>query len=113
GVSPFPDEDTGWRINGELDSLRTAAIVSDDEFREALYYTFGIDADKVFEYVSQERGDVRNLAALTGDLGIDAFGSYLPWHAFANSSKTPWGIYISLTGLFEFSIWLHSEWPTP
>lgn len=34
------------------------------------------------------------LAALTTELGRDAFGLYLPMHYYFKSKKTPWGIYL-------------------
>jgi len=60
----------------------------------------GLDVAGAVEAVGADRGQVRaRVAAATAKLGTDAFGTYLPWHRYANSPTTPWGVWFFLEPL--------------
>lgn len=64
----------------------------------------GVDLDEMRTFAEENR-HWRNQrrADLTMRFGMEAYGTYLPWHAFARSS-TPWGIYILPARIVE---WAH------
>lgn len=86
-----------------------AARKSDEALAEVLYETVGIDASQLGE------GTLRlpNLANLTARFGTEAFGTYLPWHAFAKSRRTPWGMYLFLDLIFAWAESMYCDWPAP
>ncbi len=65
-----------------------------DSFRDKVMDLTGLDLAAV-KSATQQSHNARQerLANLTHKFGMEAFGTYLPWHAFARSS-TPWGIYL-------------------
>jgi hypothetical protein len=46
---------------------------------------------------------------LTAKFGTDALGTYLPYHNFGLSQRTPWGIYLFLEQLLFWSVWLADQ----
>ncbi len=68
-------------------------------FAERFHQATGVDLDQMRRFVEKNR---ENRAALTMRFGMEAYGTYLPWHAFARSS-TPWGIYILPVRIAEWT----------
>jgi len=67
---------------------------------------FGIDIDKWRQY-QREKGDMT--ANGVASLGMDAFGCYLPWHAYGQSTSTPWGMYFFIASLFDYAALFERE----
>ena len=72
-------------------------------FATRFYEATGVDLDEIRHFVQRNR-QWRNQhhADLTMRFGMEAYGTYLPWHAFARSS-TPWGIYILPVRIAEWT----------
>ncbi len=51
----------------------------------------------------------QRVAAATARLGTDAFATYLPWHKYAQSKRTPWGMWFFLEPLIYWAADLKSE----
>jgi hypothetical protein len=79
----------------------------DDAVREAVVEATGIDLDAVFQVRLNEGG--RTLPTLTAKFGTDAFGTYAPWHAYGRSSTTPWGMYIFLENLIDWTVYVYPK----
>jgi len=88
-----------------LDALYNASQVSDDAFVYTVIEMFGIDLDLAakFETGVGSQSIEGEIAGLIAEFGADAFGTYLPWHAFRNSPRTPWGMYIFLNPLWKWA----------
>lgn len=58
--------------------------------------TFESLFEALVEMYESNEGEIpaATLAALTTELGRDAFGFYLPMHYYFKSKKSPWGIYL-------------------
>jgi hypothetical protein len=79
---------------------------------DALHQVTGVDVETLFEsWTSGKDLGAPPLPTLTTDHGTDAFGSYLPWHAFGDSHETPWGIYIYFENLAQWTanVWQYSK----
>ncbi|WP_162054753.1 hypothetical protein [Pontibacter pamirensis] len=72
-----------YSIFEQLSNSDIAYITEDTT--SSLGFNFGISVNK---------DETDGLANLVAEFGRDAFGCYLPMHAFYNSTKTPWGIYL-------------------
>ena len=71
-----------------------------DEPDESVTSFLGLDVTGAIEAVGADGSQVRSrVAAATAKRGTDAFGTYLPWHRYANSPKTPWGVWFFLEPL--------------
>ena len=92
-----------------VDSIGKAAAGSDAQFADSFWDLLGIDVQEELERLAGENlpADEAALQALTAKFGTDAFGTYCPWHAFGNSTETPWGIYMFPEKLFEWAGALH------
>jgi hypothetical protein len=63
-------------------------------FTEHFYQATGVDLNEMRRDAEENRQwRSSRRADLVMRFGMEAYGTYLPWHAFARSS-TPWGIYI-------------------
>ena len=100
---------------GALAEVYAGAFESDDAFAEAMAESLGIDIEHLLDEYAElrRRGNGIDIATLTARLGSEAFGTYLPWHAFARSEDTPWGMYIFLEPLVEWTTSVHSQWSLP
>jgi hypothetical protein len=75
-------------------------------FGVQFYESTSVDLDEVRRYIEQNRHTMHQRHAdLTNRFGMEAYGTYLPWHAFARSS-TPWGIYILPARIAEWTDYL-------
>ena len=91
-----------------LDKLGAAAKSSDADFVEAFWHELGLDLEELLpEFAGKVNG--AELAALTAEFGTEAFGCYLPWHAYVRSAGTPWGVYMFLEKLFVWAGMLHAS----
>lgn len=72
-----------YSIFEQLNNSDTAYIAEDTSSSLGFNFNIGVDKD-----------EIDGLANLVAEFGRDAFGPYLPMHAFYNSAKTPWGIYL-------------------
>src|SRR5262245_22787385 len=87
---PIPG--TGHVFTESLDQIYRSGQKSDEALAAAVHRATGVDLDELLrEAAGQGPSTARRLADLTADLGMEAFGCYLPWHAFVKSSTTPWG----------------------
>ncbi|HOF40708.1 MAG TPA: hypothetical protein PLD73_11585 [Candidatus Hydrogenedentes bacterium] len=105
GYQHIPDTEYVFGDSGVR--VYEAARKSDEALAEVLYETLGIDARQLGEGNSR----LLNLANLTERFGTEAFGAYLPWHAFAKSRRTPWGMYLFLDLLLAWAASLYDKWP--
>ena len=100
GYSPVLPKDIAWipqtdhvwvrRPNALEDILQGG----DSNLAERFYDAVGLDLNAIRKAASERVSNSRELAALTHQFGMEAYGQYLPWHAFARSHETSWGIYI-------------------
>jgi hypothetical protein len=96
---PYTDHVWLRRPNALEEILQGGAADLADRFYESV----GIDLNAMREAASKRLSSSRLLASLTNQFGMEAYGTYLPWHAFANSDETPWGIYILPTRVAEWT----------
>ena len=74
----------------------------------------GIDIDATFkDLLSEGIANRTRIPNLTAKFGVDAFGTYLPWHAYAKSSETPWGIYVFLDNLIDWTCHVYKTQTLP
>src|SRR5439155_2287198 len=105
--------------SGAVYRISEGAKKSDADFVEAIWQTIGIDIEQVLQdsYPKGSSGEqARSLQSLTAKFGTEAFGTYLPWHAFGQSETTPWGMYLFPEKLIEWAGLLHASGeylPTP
>ena len=110
--------DTQYVFENSLDKVYNSSKRSDEDLAETLFEETGLDIEGVLNAYAVDvvGGQLSSLGALTADLGTEAFGCYLPWHAFVRSSSTPWGLYIFLEPLLLWTahIYVHSpQLPKP
>ena len=101
-----------------VSGIGKAAGKSNTDFAGAFWDLLGVDIEEELDQLAGAGlpGDEGVLRALTARFGTDAFGTYCPWHAFGDSSQTPWGIYMFLEKLLEWAVILHTSGlylPTP
>lgn len=90
------------RFDGRVIPVETSWISQSrwEEPDEALTSVLGLDVAGAVEAVGADGPRVRSrVAAATDKLGTDAFGTYLPWHRYANSPTMPWGVWLFLEPL--------------
>jgi hypothetical protein len=92
-------------------SIGKAVTNSDEQFADSFWDLLGIDVQEELERLagSNVTADQGAPQALTANFGTDAFGTYCPWHAFGNSTQTPWGIYMFFEKLLEWACALHGS----
>ena len=69
----------------------------------------GLNVEEFLSHVESTgigRAHVTQQVALCG---TDSFGAYLPWHTYAKSRKTPWGMYFFLEPLGVWAVELAAE----
>jgi hypothetical protein len=88
-----------------IERLYKAAQRSERKMADAILEELGIDFDSAVEIVGGEVRDANG--AMNYDFGTEAFGTYLPWHAFVRSSRTPWGMYLFLDKLIHWAVRIH------
>lgn len=54
-------------------------------------------------------GSKKILSHVTSVSGTEAFGAYLPWHMYAKSTATPWGMYFFLEPLLDWAVVLSAS----
>jgi hypothetical protein len=93
--------DTQYVFENSLEKVYKSSKRSDEDLAETLFEETGMDIEGALNAYAVDvvGGQFSRLGALTADLGTEAFGCYLPWHAFVRSSSTPWGLYIFLEPL--------------
>jgi hypothetical protein len=89
--------------NDAVEQITEAAKNSDAEFIDAFWRTLGIDIEEelAVRAESQTLSDEGKARSLTAQFGTEAIGTYCPWHAYGESARTPWGIYILLDRFFD------------
>jgi hypothetical protein len=83
--------DGDYALDPGLGKLFKAARESPEDLARAIVETTGVSVEQAVRGLG-DPGSAKRLATLTTKFGSDAFGTYLPWHAFARSQATPWGI---------------------
>jgi hypothetical protein len=81
----------------EVTSLREGAI------EDLLASELGIE---VGELLAEARGRTTGgtyVAEAVADFGTEAFATYLPWHMYARSRRSPWGMYFYLEPIVEWA----------
>lgn len=76
----------------------------------------GIDVETAVGRALRDHAGRFALAEAVTDFGTESLGEYLPWHAFARSTSTPWGMYFFPEALIYWAadIWeaAHRLFPT-
>jgi hypothetical protein len=104
-------ERSDWITSIDVDEFMNSLAQSDwdeDRFEEVFSHYFGFSAYQAYRYFSGRSMSLR-LANLVTNFGKDAFGCYLPMHAFYKSASTPWGIYLFPELIIEQATQLHCE----
>lgn len=108
--SPDSFEQNRWLPNrrfvfsGGVARIHAAKEKGDDAIRDVLLDETGIDLDTAFKELLGENVVKDNrIPSLTATFGADAFGTYLPWHAYGDSHTTPWGIYIFFDRVIDWT----------
>jgi hypothetical protein len=81
----------GTKIQGTKDPL--VDVLADE---------IGLDVPAALDSI--EAVGTTAIADLTAKFGTDALGTYLPFHNFGLSQRTPWGIYLFLEQLLYWSV---------
>jgi len=112
GFEPLPEgadgtfalEGTDYLITRRLHEFYAATKRSGTDFIDGIEKAMGINIEELIESGKLTGVGLPNWEAT----GTDGCGAYLPFHAFAFSRKTPWGIYIFADQLFAWtaSVWL-------
>ncbi len=105
------NEKFDWIRSVDVDEFMNSLAQSDwdeDRFEEVFSHYFGFSAYQAHRYFLERSMSLR-LANLITDFGKDAFGCYLPMHAFYQSASTPWGIYLFPELIIEQATQLHGE----
>ncbi|WP_439879880.1 hypothetical protein ACSX1A_11965 [Pontibacter sp. MBLB2868] len=87
-----------------------AAFLEQIKNKEALAYNIALELGVDFKIKTGSKSS-DGLANLVAEFGRDAFGCYLPMHAFYNSPKTPWGIYLFPEIIAERARFLYKNKP--
>lgn len=96
-------------IQGFLNQLGDRnAPLNEGQFYSIFYEYFGFSLGDAYEFIKRH-GSKWNLANLIAEFGKDAFGCYLPMHAYYKSKTTPWGIYLFPELIIERAIFLYQE----
>jgi len=97
---------------GVIHRISEGAKKSDAFFVNSIWEAIGIDIEQAlrdnYPFGTQEEQSKR-LQSLTAKFGTEAFGAYLPWHAYGRSESTPWGMYLFLDKLIEWARLLHAS----
>ena len=117
GVPEVLREDAVWIPNTDHvwvrrpNALEEVLQGGDTQLIDRFYTSLGIDLNGLREVARERLSRPNQLASLTNRFGMEAYGTYLPWHAFANSRETPWGIYILPARIAEWTEYLlqHSK----
>ena len=81
---------------------------TDLEFAEAVWDLFGIDLEEELEGIASGRaGNIGAQRQIVEEFGMEALGTYCPWHAFGHSFEMPWGIYMHIERLLLEAARLH------
>lgn len=69
----------------------------------------GLDVEAILGSIERSGTARATVASAVARFGTDSFGTYLPWHTFANSKRTPWGMYLFLEPLAFWAVDLAAE----
>ena len=96
----------GYTITRRVRTLYGRGLKSGEALVEGIEEIVGVNLEEV--YTAGKRAlKSSGVPAIDANLGTDAFGVYLPFHAFGLSKTTPWGIYLFLEPLI---LWAGQVW---
>lgn len=109
---PYDIDDDWIRVSGfdgrakriDTDWIARSRPPSPEEFVTEL---LGMDVENAVAVIGADAARVRmRVSTATAKFGTDAFATYLPWHKYANSRRTPWGMWFFLEPLLWWAAYL-------
>jgi hypothetical protein len=64
----------------------------------------GLDVEQAWDAVSSDKEARARTAAAIAELGAEYFAVYLPWHQYADSEQTPWGMYLNVERVLMLAV---------
>ncbi len=111
----FLDGSGQWREHSTTALHEVSSASKDEEsFGQAFWRYFGVDIEELLQeykplWTNSHSNASSAIAALVETFGMDAFGAYLPFHAYFKSPMTPWGMYLFPEKLIEAAKWMHKD----
>lgn len=105
GQRPIPDS---GHVFDEF-KVQVVSGLKERAIDEVIVAVSGIDIDALYRSVANDPGTSGRVAAAVARLGTESFGTYLPWHVYAESAVTPWGMYFFLEPLVEWAAMLRHK----
>lgn len=88
-VQPIGASISGWLKQGTIEEELAAEI--------------GVDVSTLLSEAKANANHSEWISQAIAEFGTEAFGTYLPWHRYATSTKTPWGIYLFLEPMVQWA----------
>ena len=83
--------------------ISAAASLRDGAIEELLAAELGVDVVEMLADARSRSEGAAHIAKAVDEFGTEAFATYLPWHIYALSDRTPWGMYFFLERLVEWA----------
>ncbi|MDB4619121.1 hypothetical protein OAH15_00370 [bacterium] len=95
----------GWRVTRCIQTVYEKNARSGDDLVENILEATGVNIREAILYREKQLTSKgrRVVPCLDAQLGVDAFGTYLPFHAYGFSQTTPWGMYILPEALMKWA----------
>lgn len=108
GTLEIPDDRIGTPLPGSPAvflpvDISAAASLRDGAIEELLAAELGVDVAEMLADARSRSEGATHIAEAVAEFGTEAFATYLPWHIYALSDRTPWGMYFFLEPLVEWA----------